>query len=185
MNEFWNWWQHLPAGISPVIFQIGSFKLQWYGLMYIVAFAITYVLVRYRVAREDRFDLSVEQVNDLTTYAILGLVIGARLGYVIFYNLSYYLKHPLEIVLPFDFSNGITFTGISGTGTASSSSEARRHSTLATCTQIASAGCPACRWSPASGRARVPASQFCCGSDATYPASSTQSPSARSALAGD
>lgn len=114
MNEFWQWWQHLPANIDPVIFQIGSFKLQYYGLMYIVAFAITYVLVRYRVAHEDRFDLSVEQVNDLTTYAILGLVIGARLGYVIFYNLAYYLQHPLEIILPFDFSNGMTFTGISG-----------------------------------------------------------------------
>lgn len=114
MNEFWQWWQHLPANIDPVIFQIGSFKLQYYGLMYIVAFAITYVLVRYRVAREDRFDVSVEQVNDLTTYAILGLVIGARLGYVIFYNLAYYLQHPLEIILPFDFSNGMTFTGISG-----------------------------------------------------------------------
>ena len=42
MEEFWDWWQHLPQHISPVIFQIGSFKLQYYGLMYIVAFAITY-----------------------------------------------------------------------------------------------------------------------------------------------
>jgi phosphatidylglycerol:prolipoprotein diacylglycerol transferase len=41
-------------------------------------------------------------------------VIGARLGYVLFYNLSYYLEHPLEIILPFSFSNGVTFTGISG-----------------------------------------------------------------------
>ena len=114
MIEFWRWWQHLPANIDPVIFQIGSFKLQYYGLMYIVAFAITHVLVRYRVAREERFNVSVQQVNDLTTYAVLGLIIGARLGYVLFYNLSYYLKHPLEIILPFDFSNGMTFTGISG-----------------------------------------------------------------------
>jgi phosphatidylglycerol:prolipoprotein diacylglycerol transferase len=45
---------------------------------------------------------------------ILGLMVGARLGYVVFYNLSYFLKHPLEIFLPFEFSNGITFTGISG-----------------------------------------------------------------------
>ena len=114
MIEFWRWWQNLPAYIDPVIFQIGSFKLQYYGLMYIVAFAITYVLVRYRVAREERFNVSVQQVNDLTTYAVLGLIIGARLGYVLFYNLSYYFKHPLEIILPFDFSNGMTFTGISG-----------------------------------------------------------------------
>ena len=114
MIEFWRWWQNLPANIDPVIFQIGSFKLQYYGLMYIVAFAITYVLVRYRVAREERFNVSVQQINDLITYAILGLIIGARLGYVLFYNLPYYLKNPLEIILPFDFSNGMAFTGISG-----------------------------------------------------------------------
>jgi phosphatidylglycerol:prolipoprotein diacylglycerol transferase len=40
--------------------------------------------------------------------------LGARLGYVIFYNPSYYLSHPLEILLPFNFSNGIRFVGIAG-----------------------------------------------------------------------
>ena len=114
MTQFWHWWQHLPQHISPVIFQIGSFKLQYYGLMYILAFACTYFLVLYRLRHEDRFEVSRQQVNDLTTYAILGLMIGARLGYVLFYNFSYYLSHPLEIVLPFEFSDGVVFTGISG-----------------------------------------------------------------------
>ncbi len=114
MIAFWAWWQHLPQHIDPVIFQVGSFKLQYYGLMYVVAFAFTYGLVLYRLPREKRFTVTGQQIGDLTTYAILGLMIGARLGYVLFYNLSYYLKHPLEIVLPFEFSNGVTFTGISG-----------------------------------------------------------------------
>lgn len=114
MSEFWDWWQHLPQHISPVIFEIGWFRLQYYGLMYIVAFAFTYFLVLYRIKHEKRFGFSKNQVNDLTTYAIVGLIIGARLGYVLFYNLSYYLRHPLEIFLPFSFSNGFTFTGISG-----------------------------------------------------------------------
>jgi phosphatidylglycerol---prolipoprotein diacylglyceryl transferase len=114
MTEFWTWWQHLPQHISPVIFQIGSFKLQYYGLMYLVAFGITYAMVLYRLRHETRFTVSREQVNDLTTVIILGLMVGARLGYVVFYNLPYFLKHPLEIFLPFEFSNGITFTGISG-----------------------------------------------------------------------
>ena len=82
--------------------------------MYLVAFAITYGLVLYRLKREDRFRITRQQVNDLTTVIILGLMVGARLGYVVFYNLPYFLKHPLEIFLPFEFSNGITFTGISG-----------------------------------------------------------------------
>jgi len=114
MEGFWNWWQHLPEHISPVIIQIGSFKLQYYGLMYLVAFAITYGLVLYRLKHEDRFQITRQQVNDLTTVIILGLMVGARLGYVVFYNLGYFIRHPLEIFLPFAFSNGITFTGISG-----------------------------------------------------------------------
>jgi phosphatidylglycerol:prolipoprotein diacylglycerol transferase len=114
MADFWTWWQHLPQHISPVIFQIGSFKLQYYGLMYIVAFGITYALVLYRLGREGRFTVTRDQVNDLTTYAIVGLMLGARLGYVVFYNLPYFMQHPLEIFLPFDFSDGMTFTGISG-----------------------------------------------------------------------
>ena len=114
MDEFWNWWQHLPQNIDPVIFEIGSFKLQYYGLMYIVAFAITFFLVLYRLRHEERFEITTDQVKDATTYLILGLIVGARLGYVLFYNFSYYLRHPLEIILPFSFSNGVTFTGISG-----------------------------------------------------------------------
>ena len=112
--DFKYWWQHLPENLSPVIFEIGPISLRYYGMMYVVAFAIVYFMVRYRLRTEDRFHLSGQQVNDLITAAIVGLILGARLGYVIFYNLSYYLSHPLEILLPFDFSNGIRFVGIAG-----------------------------------------------------------------------
>ena len=114
MQNFLYWWQHLPEHMDPVIFQIGSFRLQYYGLMYIVAFACTYFLALYRIRREDRFEIDVEQLQGLMTAMILGLIIGARLGYVLFYNLFYYLHHPLEIILPFEFSGGFHFTGITG-----------------------------------------------------------------------
>jgi phosphatidylglycerol---prolipoprotein diacylglyceryl transferase len=114
MDGFVYWWQHLPAHMDPVIFQIGSFRLQYYGLMYIVAFAFTYGLAAFRLRREPRFAIDVETLQGLMTAMILGLIIGGRLGYVIFYNFAYYLKHPLEIVLPFDIANGFRFTGITG-----------------------------------------------------------------------
>jgi phosphatidylglycerol:prolipoprotein diacylglycerol transferase len=114
MQSLINWWQHLPAKMNPVMFELGPLKPQYYGLMYIVAFAITYFLVMYRVKHERSFGIRKEQVLDLTTYLILGLIIGARLGYVLFYHFSYYLQHPLEIFLPLDFSNGIRFIGFSG-----------------------------------------------------------------------
>ena len=115
MNTFWHWWQHLPEQIDPVIFQIGGFKLQYYGMMYIVAFAITYLLVLYRIRTESRFkDISTEQIQGLFTTMIIGLILGARLGYVVFYNFPYYLNNPLEILLPFDTNSGWRFTGITG-----------------------------------------------------------------------
>ena len=114
MDTFWNWWQHIPERLDPVIFQIGGFKLQYYGLMYVIAFVIIYVLVIYRLKREEKFEVSTDQIQALVTYMMLGVIVGGRFGYVLFYNLSYYLKHPLEIILPFEFSNGIKFTGITG-----------------------------------------------------------------------
>lgn len=114
MAEFWNWWQHVPQHISPVIFKLGSFSIHYYGLMYIMAFGITFLLVRYRIKHEDRFEMTIGQLKDAIFYMIIGLILGARLGYVLFYNLSYYLGHPLEIFLPFSFSGGVAFTGLYG-----------------------------------------------------------------------
>ncbi len=114
MQSFWNWWQHLPEHLDPVIFSIGGFKLQYYGLMYVLAFGITYFLVLYQVKREEKFDISTEHIQSLTTWMMLGVIVGGRLGYVLFYNFSYFLKNPLEIILPFRFSGGFTFTGITG-----------------------------------------------------------------------
>ena len=114
MSVFWGWWQNLPAKINPVLFEISGFRVQYYGLMYIVAFIVTYMLIRYRIKQESRFAITVDQLNNLMTVIIIGLIVGARLGYVLFYNPSYYIHHPLEIFLPFSFSRGVTFTGISG-----------------------------------------------------------------------
>ncbi|GBC61247.1 prolipoprotein diacylglyceryl transferase [Desulfonema ishimotonii] len=114
MTEFWHWWQHLPAHIRPTLLEIGSFKIHYYGLMYLIAFGLSYALVLYRIRREERFHITAAQAEALTTAMIIGVILGGRLGYVVFYNFSYYLGHPLEIFLPFDFSDGIRFTGISG-----------------------------------------------------------------------
>jgi len=106
-------WQHLPAHLNPNLLEFGAFKIRYYSIMYLVAFALTYILVMYRIKKE-QFDYSAETIQDYFVWAILGLILGARLGYVLFYNFSYYLERPLEIFLPFDFTHGIRFIGISG-----------------------------------------------------------------------
>ena len=65
MHDFQTWWQHLPQNISPVIFEIGWFKLQYYGLMYIVAFGITFLLVLYRLKHEKQFGFTTDQIKDI------------------------------------------------------------------------------------------------------------------------
>ncbi|MCP4746686.1 MAG: prolipoprotein diacylglyceryl transferase [Desulfobacteraceae bacterium] len=115
MQEFWAWWQNLPLNIDPVIFEIGSFRLHYYGLMYLAAFGLTYFLAAYRIKSEPRWkDFTKNDLQELLTVMIIGLIVGARLGYVIIYNLSYFLKNPIEIFLPFQFKDGFEFTGIAG-----------------------------------------------------------------------
>lgn len=111
---FWDWWQHLPRSIDPTIFEIGSFQLRYYGLMYIVAFALTYGLLVYRARRDDFSWYTPERIQDLMVWFIVGTILGGRLGYVLFYDLAYFAAHPLRIILPFEMSGGFRFTGISG-----------------------------------------------------------------------
>ncbi len=113
MESFINVWQNLPAQISPTLFGIGSFQLRYYSLMYIVAFALVYSLVLYRIKHE-KYEYTAETIQDYMVWAMLGVIVGGRLGYVLFYNFGYYWQHPLKIILPFDFSNGMRFTGLSG-----------------------------------------------------------------------
>ncbi|HQH00279.1 MAG TPA: prolipoprotein diacylglyceryl transferase [Smithellaceae bacterium] len=113
MESFLALWQHLPSHISPVLFSIGSFQLRYYSLMYLVAFAVVYALFAYRIKRGE-IAFTTEGMQDYMVWAMLGLMIGGRLGYALFYNFSYYLSHPLEIFLPFDFSDGVRFVGLSG-----------------------------------------------------------------------
>lgn len=106
-----NWWQNLPSQINPSVISIGGFHIQWYSVMYLVAFAVAYSLVRYRLKTEKRFKFERAIVDDAFTWGILGVILGGRLGYVLFYNLNYYLANPLEIILP--FRDGV-FVGLSG-----------------------------------------------------------------------
>lgn len=86
----------MKVDLNPILIDLGLVKVTWYGLMYVLGFVGSYLLVRYQMKRKD-FGLSKPEVDDLYFYLILGLMIGARLGYVCFYDLKVYLSDPLEI----------------------------------------------------------------------------------------
>jgi phosphatidylglycerol:prolipoprotein diacylglycerol transferase len=82
--------------IDPVLIRIGPLSVRWYGLMYILGFLSSYLLVLYQIKKRGA-KIKKAVIDDLYFYIIIGLIIGARLGYVIFYNPVFYLKNPLDI----------------------------------------------------------------------------------------
>jgi phosphatidylglycerol:prolipoprotein diacylglycerol transferase len=102
-----------PAWLKPEI--IPGLPIRWYGLMYILAFATTYLMVKLQV-RERKLDIPADDVLNLFFWTIIGLLVGARLFSVLVYDPGgYYLRHPLQILLPISFSGGrLHFTGLQG-----------------------------------------------------------------------
>lgn len=94
--------------ISPEIVKIGPFAVRWYGMMYLIGFAASYLLVRYQIKKKG-LNLGKDFVESLYSNLILGLLIGARLGYAVFYNFSYYIQHPLEVFAV--WQGGMSFHG--------------------------------------------------------------------------
>ncbi len=82
--------------IDPEIIRIGPLSIRWYGLMYLIGFLCSYLILKKEIKRR-RLIVEKDFLENLYFYLILGLLVGARLGYVLFYNLSYYLANPLEI----------------------------------------------------------------------------------------
>lgn len=95
--------------IDPVAVRIGPLAVHWYGLMYLIAFAMVYVLGRVKIARGQANGFTARDLEDLVFYSVLGVVAGGRLGYVLFYKPSYYLAHPLEIF--YLWEGGMAFHG--------------------------------------------------------------------------
>ncbi len=95
--------------IDPVLIAFGPLQIRWYGIMYLLGFLFSYMLVHYQLARQKTKLLTNEQLLDLYFYLILGLILGARLGYILFYNLKEYLQHPWELVAV--WHGGMSFHG--------------------------------------------------------------------------
>ncbi len=87
---------YITWDVNPEIFNFGGFAVRWYGLLFALAFYLGYYILAKVFRIENK---SMEMLDALVLYALLGIVIGARLGHVIFYDLDFYLKNPLEILM--------------------------------------------------------------------------------------
>jgi phosphatidylglycerol:prolipoprotein diacylglycerol transferase len=95
--------------IDPVALQLGPFAIRWYGLMYLLAFAVALFLGRHRIRTQPWLRWTNRELDDGLFYGILGVVLGGRLGYVVFYQPGHFLAHPLEIFSV--WQGGMSFHG--------------------------------------------------------------------------
>lgn len=105
----------MHPSIDPVALQIGPLAIHWYGLTYLAAFGLFFLLARQRLQHEPYASIrtpsawSVRDVEDLLFLGVLGVVVGGRIGYCLFYKPGYYLSHPLEIAAI--WQGGMSFHG--------------------------------------------------------------------------
>lgn len=67
----------------------------WYGLLFAAGFLVSQQVMYYIFRTEGRPE---QDVDKLTTYMVVAVVLGARLGHCLFYNPGFYLSNPLEIL---------------------------------------------------------------------------------------
>lgn len=100
---------------NPVALDLGVFQIHWYGLTYLAAFGLFYLLATAR-ARQAPFAVgnpagpwSARDVEDLLFFGVVGVILGGRLGYVLFYKPMDYAANPLEIFAV--WKGGMAFHG--------------------------------------------------------------------------
>lgn len=94
--------------ISPIALSLGPVKIHWYGIAYLLTFAIAYLLIPV-FFKEKKIPSSKDLIADLLLASLLGVVIGGRLGYILFYQLPFYLKNPLNMLKIWE--GGLSFHG--------------------------------------------------------------------------
>ncbi len=111
---------YYPEWLKP---SIPGLPIHWYGLMYVFVALTTYILLRLQIKKNPQIkqEITVDDIDFIFIWAIIGAILGARLAHVFFIDPfidtpghKLILSEPWKIIVPFDFSNGITFTGIAG-----------------------------------------------------------------------
>lgn len=91
---FIDWQPHIEA------FQIGSFGVRWYALLWAIGLIAAYFIVKKLYKHQG---ISLDKFDPLFLYCFLGILIGARLGHCLFYEPEYYLgsvQGVIEMFLP-------------------------------------------------------------------------------------
>jgi phosphatidylglycerol:prolipoprotein diacylglycerol transferase len=94
---------------DPIALQVGPVAVRWYGLMYLLAFAMVLVLGRHRIRTQPWHDWTAANLDDMLFLGVIGTILGGRLGYILFYKLADYLQQPLHVF--YVWEGGMSFHG--------------------------------------------------------------------------
>lgn len=83
--------------LNPILLHLGPLRIGWYGLMYLAAFLSGILYVRRRALRGEGA-VAAEAVMDLSTWMILGVILGGRLGWILFYGGASYWMQPWRVL---------------------------------------------------------------------------------------
>jgi phosphatidylglycerol:prolipoprotein diacylglycerol transferase len=99
-----------PEWLSPEI--APWLPIRWYGVTYLIAFVVTFLLFRHEMRRRDP-EIETETMLDFFFWGIVGLLLGGRLfATVVYGDTAYYLSQPWLIFWP--FNEEMEFTGLQG-----------------------------------------------------------------------
>lgn len=104
MNNFLsasNYWIH---DLSPFLWEFpGDFAnwgpggIRWYGISYLLGFISAYFLLALYF-RQNKSPYDQEQIINLITFQVIGVLIGGRIGYLLLYQGDKFLEDPLSLV---------------------------------------------------------------------------------------
>ncbi len=79
---------------EPVAFEIFGFAIHWYGITYLVAFILGWMVTRYLARTHPNWNVKPAHVDDLLFYMGLGVILGGRIGYLLFYDIGNIINMP-------------------------------------------------------------------------------------------
>ncbi|MCD4695196.1 MAG: prolipoprotein diacylglyceryl transferase [Bacteroidales bacterium] len=81
--------------VNPEIISFGNFAVRWYGLLFALGFVFGYIIIG-KIFKQEK--IPQKTLDTVTTYMVVGTVIGARIGHCLFYEPEYYLSDPIKIL---------------------------------------------------------------------------------------
>ena len=99
---------HQP-NIDPVLLHLwGPLQIRWYSLLYVGGFVVGRAILR-RLAKEDRFLFTPDDVEQFILWLLIGCVVGARLIYVFVYDPENLMRDPMYLFQV--YRGGLSFHG--------------------------------------------------------------------------